>query len=95
MSVAHDRRAPVAVPASSGRRGRIAVITYNDLRRLCLEAVKQWPGCETISGIQIIRSAGRKFSVRVTLYGKSEKRIADRAIRCVEREMCRHFHLLE
>jgi hypothetical protein len=80
---------------AAGTRTKTTGVIYSDLRRMCLEAVKQWPGCETIAGIQIIRGANQKFSVRVTLYGKSEKRIADRAIRCVEREMSRHFHLLE
>jgi len=97
MTLPGDPRAkpPFTVAASLGRRGRTSGITYNDLRRMCLEAVKQWPGCESITGIQIIRGASLKFSVRVTLYGRSEKRVADRAIRCVEREMSRHFHLLE
>jgi len=97
MPPTKDRAAKPVLPrpAALPPRSRTAGITYNDLRRMCLEAVKQWPGCETISGIQIIRAANRKFSVRVTLYGKSEKRVADRAIRCVEREMSRHFHLLE
>ena len=76
-------------------RVRTSGVSYNDLRRICLEAVRQWPGCETLAGIQIIRGANQKFSVRVTLYGKAEKRVADRAIRCVEREMSRHFHLVE
>jgi hypothetical protein len=71
-------------------------LSYAALRKECLEAVRQWPGCETVSGIQIIRdntSAG--FSVRVTLYGKADERIADRAMTCVQREKRRHFHLTE
>jgi hypothetical protein len=31
--------------------------------------------------------------VRVTLYGKADKKIAYRAIICVQREKRRHFHL--
>ncbi len=76
-------------------RVRTSGVSYNDLSRICLEAVRQWPGCESVAGIQIIRGDRQKFSVRVTLYGKAEKRVADRAIKCVEREMCRHFHLME
>ena len=50
--------------------------------------------CETISGIQILRNATPGgFSVRVTLYGTADKKIADRAISCVQREKRRHFHL--
>jgi hypothetical protein len=61
-----------------------------------LEAVKQWPGCETIAGIQIVRdNTSRGFSVRVTLYGEADKKTADRAIHCVQREKQRHFHLAE
>ena len=71
-------------------------VRYADLRRDCLEAVRQWPGCETVSGIQIIRSNRRfGFSVRITLYGEADQSIADRAMMYVEREKRRRFHLLE
>jgi hypothetical protein len=71
-------------------------LSYAALRKECLEAVRQWPGCETIGGIQIIRnSAPGGFSVRVTLYGTSDERLADRAMACVQREKRRHFHLTE
>jgi hypothetical protein len=71
-------------------------LSYALLRKECLEVVRQWPGCETVSGIQIIRDNGPGgFSVRVTLYGKASKRVADRAINCVQREKRRHFHLIE
>ena len=71
-------------------------LRYGALRKECLEAVRQWPGCETVSGIQIIRSnkLGR-FSVRITLYGNADVKIAERAIRSVEREKRRQFHLLD
>jgi hypothetical protein len=69
-------------------------LSYAALRKECLDAVRQWPGCETIGGIQIIRDPTLSgFSVRVTLYGKANKKIADRAINCVQREKRRHFHL--
>lgn len=71
-------------------------MSYADLRRDCLEAVRQWPGCETVSGIQIIRSNRRSgFSVKITLYGEADQSIADRAMMYVEREKRRRFHLLE
>ena len=45
---------------------------------------------------QIIRdNTPGGFSVRVTLYGKADEKIANRAITCVEREKRRHFHLTE
>jgi hypothetical protein len=50
--------------------------SYGALRNECLEAVRQWPGCETVGGIQIIRDKPPGgFSVRVTLYGKAEKKL--------------------
>jgi hypothetical protein len=69
-------------------------MNYEASRKECLEAVRQWPGCETLGAIQIIRSNIRVgFSIRVTLYGKADKKNADRAIICVQREKQRHFHL--
>jgi hypothetical protein len=71
-------------------------IRYGALRKECLDAVRLWPGCETVAGIQIIRNntpAG--FSVRVTLYGNADVKTADRAIICVQREKRRQYHLIE
>jgi len=71
-------------------------LSYGALRKECLEAVRQWPGCETVGAIHIIRDKiPGGFSVRVTLYGKADKKIADRAINCVQREKRRHFHLID
>ncbi len=69
-------------------------LSYSALRKECLDAVRQWPGCETIGGIYILREkTPGYFSVKVTLYGQADRKIADRAIHCVEREKRRHFHL--
>ena len=69
-------------------------LSYEALRKECIEAIRQWPGCETVGAIQIIRErASGGFSVRVTLYGKADKKLADRAIRFVQREKRRNFHL--
>jgi hypothetical protein len=70
-------------------------LTYAALRKECLDAVRQWPGCEAISGIQIIRQNNGAFAVRVTLYGTAERRLADRAMNAVQREKRRYFHLIE
>jgi hypothetical protein len=71
-------------------------MSYGALRKECLEAVRQWPGCETVGGIQIIRdNTPAGFSVRVTLCGEANKKNADRAIACVQREKRRHFHLID
>jgi hypothetical protein len=42
-------KAGVAKPAET------VGMSYGALRKGCLEAVRHWPGCETIGGIQIIR----------------------------------------
>jgi hypothetical protein len=70
-------------------------LSYGALRKECLEAVRQWwPGCETVGGIHIIRdNTPGGFSVRGTLFGMADKKIADHAITCVQREKRRHFHL--
>lgn len=78
----------MAKPLTSG-------LSYVALRKECLNAVRGWPGCETILGIRIVREKHVAFSVRVTLYGKAKRRLADRAMRAVEREMRRRFHLIE
>jgi hypothetical protein len=71
-------------------------LSYAALRKECLEAVRQWPGCETVAGIQIIRdNSPAGFSVRVTLYGAADPKLADRAIKCVQREKQRYFRLTE
>jgi hypothetical protein len=78
------------------RREQTVGLSYAALRKECLEAVRQWPGCETVAGIQIVRdNTPAGFSVLVTLYGSADEKIADRAIKCVQREKQRHFHLTE
>jgi hypothetical protein len=52
-----------------------AGLSYAALRKECLNAVRSWPGCETIAGIQIVRQKNGGFSVRVTFYGKSKRRL--------------------
>jgi hypothetical protein len=71
-------------------------IDYMALRKECLEAVRHWPGCESIAGIQIIRSKRTgSFYVKITLYGTADVKKADRAMACVQREKRRQFHLIE
>ena len=76
-------------------KSETAGMSYGALRKECIDAVRQWPGCESVAGIQIIRDNSAGFSVRVTLYGRAHKKTADRAINCVQREKRRHFHLIE
>jgi hypothetical protein len=69
-------------------------VTYYNLRKECLEAIRQWPGCETVAGIQLIRdNSPAGFSAKITLYGRADKKVADRAMTCVEREKRRHYRL--
>jgi hypothetical protein len=70
-------------------------INYVALRKECLDAIKQWPRCETVSGIQHVRQNNGHFSFRITLYGTANEKIADRASRAVQREMNRRFHLTD
>jgi hypothetical protein len=49
-------------------------VSYEALRKDCLEVIRQWPGCETVSGIQIIRdNSPSGFSVRITLYERQTR----------------------
>ena len=71
-------------------------ISYGALRKLCLEEIRNWPGCETVSGIQLVRGHGEgQFCINVTLYGVATKKLADRAAKCIEREKQRFFSLAE
>jgi len=75
---------------------RTVGMSYGALRKECLDAVRQWPGCESVGAIHIIREKmPGVFSVRITLYGSADKKLADRAISCVQREKRRLFHLLD
>ena len=71
-------------------------LSYGALRKECLEALRQWPGCETVGAIQIIREKSPgSFSVRVTLYGQADRKTADRAMSFVQREKRRLYHLTD
>ena len=70
-----------------------APIKRADLVRDCLRELKLWPGCELIGAIAVLLD-GSNFSVRVTDYRTVNKRIADRALRCIEREKHRHYHVV-
>lgn len=65
-------------------------IDYVALRKECLHTVRQWPGCESIAGIQIIRGRGRGV-FKITLYGTADMKKADRAMACVQREKRRQI----
>jgi hypothetical protein len=68
-------------------------INRQDLTQECLRELRLWPGCETVEGVAVLADIGGKFAVRVVSYGLANKKNADRAIRCIQREKARRFHL--
>ena len=71
-------------------------VSYSVLRKRCLDAIRHWPGCETVAGIQLVRANSPSgFSVKITLYGEAETRNADKAAAFVERQMGRDFYLAD
>jgi len=70
-------------------------ISRADLTRDCLRDLHLWPGCETVQGLAVLGNSGGKFTVHVVEYGTAKKRAADRALRCIQRETSRRFHLKE
>ena len=68
-------------------------ITRADLTRDYPRELRLWPGCETVEGIAVLVNGGGKFTVHVAGYGLAKKKKADRALRCIQREKLRHFHL--
>jgi len=74
-------------------RSRTAGVDRAALAKECLEAIRSWPGCETVREIGILASGPTDFLVRVIEYGDAVKRKADRAALCVQREKSRIYHL--
>ena len=71
-------------------------ISYDALRKDCLDTIRHWPGCETVAGIQLIRDTSPAgFSARITLYGRADKKVANRVMICVQREKRRYYRLTE
>jgi hypothetical protein len=68
-------------------------ISRDDLERECLQEIRMWPGCETVQGLGVLGGARGRFTVHVLEYGLAKKQLADRALRCIQREKQRRFHL--
>jgi hypothetical protein len=64
-----------------------------DLTRDCLREIRLWPGCETVAGLGVLGDLRGGFSVHVVDYGAAKKKVADRAIRCIQCEKARRYHL--
>jgi hypothetical protein len=71
---------------------RIA-ISRQDLAQYCLEEIRQWPGCDTVQSLGVLGDLGGGFTVHVAAYGSAKKRIADRTVRCIQREKLRQYCL--
>jgi hypothetical protein len=70
-----------------------APISRADLAQESLEDLRRWPGCEGVVSVGVLSAPPDRFILRVMQYGVAEKRLADRAIRFIEREKLRHYHL--
>jgi len=68
-------------------------ISRADLTRDCIQQLRMWPGCEAVEGIAVLATAGGKFTVHVVDYGSAKKHLSDRAVRCIQREQQRRYHL--
>jgi hypothetical protein len=73
---------------------KTAGITREALTRDCLQELRLWPGCETVEGLAVLAAGRGRFTIHVADYGLAKKWIADRAIKCVQREKLRKFHLI-
>jgi hypothetical protein len=68
-------------------------ISREDLTRDCLQQLRMWPGCETVRSVAVLGDLRGKFTVHVIDYGLAKKSLADRAVRYVQREKQRRYHL--
>jgi hypothetical protein len=68
-------------------------ISRDELARDCLKEVRMWPGCETVVLVGIFGEPSGKFTAGVIDYGVTSKKLADRALRAIQREKKRRYHL--
>jgi hypothetical protein len=68
-------------------------ISRDELARIGLEEVRVWPGCAGIVSVGVLQSGSERFALRIAEYGAAPKKLADRAIRAIEREKLRRYHL--
>jgi hypothetical protein len=72
---------------------RTIAINRGDLARDCLQQLRLWPGCETVECVAVLGDLHGRFTLHVTHYGVAKNNMADRALRAIQREKIRHFHL--
>ena len=61
------------------------------LARICLEEIRLWPGCEGVVSVGVLAEPPNRFVIRVIDYGTASVRLADQAIRTIERTKRRDF----
>jgi hypothetical protein len=64
-----------------------------NLARVCAQELRLWPGYEGVISVAVLAEPGDRFSLRVTDYGVAERKLAERALRCIERKKLRYHHL--
>jgi hypothetical protein len=68
-------------------------ISRDTLAAICLHEIRMWPRCETVVSVGVLAALDDRFMLRVIEYGETKKNLADRALRCIEREKLRHYCL--
>jgi hypothetical protein len=74
-------------------RRQTTAISRTDLALESLKELRAWPGCERVASVGVLSQPPDRFMLRVIDYGAAEKRLADRALRFIEREKLRRYHL--
>ena len=68
-------------------------ISRADLTPDCLQQIRLWPGCEIVEGLDVLGDLRGGFSLHVINYGAAKQKLAERAIRCIQREKLGRYHL--
>jgi len=71
-------------------KNRVA-IDRATLARISLEQVRLWPGCETVVSVGVLAGQPDRFELKVIEYGAAQKKVADRALRAIQREKLRAY----
>ena len=75
-------------------RGRTTKgIDRQELARICLDEIRLWPGCESVVSVGVLAAPADCFMLRVIEYGVADIKLADRALRAIERVKRREYHL--
>jgi hypothetical protein len=72
---------------------RTTAISRTDLALESLKELRTWPGCERVASVGVLSVPPDRFILRVIEYGSADKKLADRALRFIEREKLRRYHL--